>query len=367
VTASGPPGLRGDTDPPASETGFAALASAFQRAAAARPDALTESHHVFGGHGVRIRLVGRRLARWFSAPFAHLAARDGERIVPSLAIDLWDEEETGIPCPLSAQDGQSWDVGGGAFTLSPDRRFVGFRFRESLTGLDRKAQHVVGSQAGADRLSLYERGKPLHVLLTMWYSDRGIQLVHSGLVARDGRGVLLPGKGGAGKSTSALACLSAGFDYVGDDYVGVEILGPGAFQAHSVFGSTWLEPGQLLRFPELASHAIAGLYAWERKPLVLLTPLFPQRLVRGASIRALALPRIADASATRFRPAAKAEVLLEIVPSSLLDQLLRPGAEGFRRLVKLVDGVPTYWLELGRDLAGIPPAVDALLAEATRG
>jgi hypothetical protein len=370
VTAPGAPGLRHDADPPGSEGGFAALDAAFQEAAAVRHDLLTESHHVFGGLGVRIRLVGRRLARSFSAPFDHLAVREGERVVPRLAIDLWDEEETGIPCPLTAHDGQDkqgWDVGGGTFTLSPDRRFAGFRFRESLTGFDRKVERIVGAQAGSDRLSLYERGKPLHVLLTMWYSDRGIQLVHSGLVGRNGQGVLLPGRGGVGKSTSALACLSAGFDYAGDDYVGVEALGSGRFGAHSVFGSTWLEPAQLKRFPVLASHAIEGLYPWERKPLVLLAPLFPQRLVRGASIRALALPRIVDADATRFRPAARAEALLEIVPSSLLDQLLRPGAQGFRRLTELVDGVPTYWLELGRDLEGIPPAVEALLEDATRG
>jgi hypothetical protein len=355
---------------PGSEAVFASMQAAFRQAVEARPDALCESHHTFGGHRVRIRLVGRRLAESFTQPFAHLTIPGVAPAVPRLAIDLWDEEETGIPCPAPAGDEgereQGWEVGGGTVTLSRDRQFAGYRFRSSLTCFDRKTEHVIGWLASSGLLTLYERGKPLHLLLTMWYGDRDIQLVHAGLVSRDDRGVLLPGRERAGKSTSALACLSAGFDYLGDDYVGLEVLGEGTFVGHSVFGSTWLEPAQLARFPALAPHATQGVYPWERKPLVLLPSLFPHHLARCAVIRVLALPRIVDAGATRFRPASKAEALLEIVPSSLLQQLLRPGAPGFRRLGQLVDSVPAYWLELGCDLERIPSAVDALLAEASR-
>jgi hypothetical protein len=216
----------------------------------------------------------------------------------------------------------------------------------------------------AGELSLYERGKPLHVPLTLWYSDREIQLVHAGLVARNGEGVLLAGPGGSGKSTSALTCLGAGFRFLGDDYAGLELRGDGTIVGHSVFGSTWLEPEQLRRFPSLAPHAIHGRLPSERKPMVLLSPMFSDRLERSVPIRALALPRVADAAITRVHRASRAEALKQMVPSSLFEQLLRPGARGFQRLAQLVDRVPTYWLELGRSLESIPRAVEELLAEA---
>ena len=88
--------------------------------------------------------------------------------------------------------------------------------------------------ASSERLSLYERGKPFRVLLSVWLHDRGVQVVHAALVARGDRGVLLPGRGGAGKTTSALTCLLAGFRYLGDDYVGLEGPVDGSFRGHSL-------------------------------------------------------------------------------------------------------------------------------------
>ena len=43
--------------------------------------------------------------------------------------------------------------------------------------------------------------------------------LHAAAVGRAGRFVLVTGKGGAGKTTAALSCAAAGWDYAGDDYV----------------------------------------------------------------------------------------------------------------------------------------------------
>ena len=44
------------------------------------------------------------------------------------------------------------------------------------------------------------------------------QVVHAASVGTKDGAVLIVGKGGSGKSTSALACLNAGMYYLGDDY-----------------------------------------------------------------------------------------------------------------------------------------------------
>ena len=42
------------------------------------------------------------------------------------------------------------------------------------------------------------------------------------------------------------------------------------------------------------------------------------------------------------------------------------GPRGFQRLAQLVYHIPSYWLELGRDLAEITRRFSELLAEASR-
>ena len=42
-------------------------------------------------------------------------------------------------------------------------------------------------------------------------SDRNLQYVHAGAVGNKNGGILLVGKGGSGKSSTALACLKSDF------------------------------------------------------------------------------------------------------------------------------------------------------------
>ena len=64
----------------------------------------------------------------------------------------------------------------------------------------------------------YERAAPFRWLFDNLAARRGMSTLHAAAVGRDGNGVLLAGRGGAGKSTLALACVGSGFDYVSDDY-----------------------------------------------------------------------------------------------------------------------------------------------------
>jgi hypothetical protein len=99
---------------------------------------------------------------------------------------------------------------------------------------------------------------------------------------------------------------------------------------------------------------------------VLLSQIVSARLATSAPIRLLALPRVSGATETRFRPASKAEALLALIPDSLFAPIPRPGSRGFQRLARLVEQVPSYSLELGRDLTQIADRVEELLSEVVR-
>lgn len=350
--------------PAEAEEAWGVLDQGFARASSIQAEVAEPFAWRIGGRAVHQNAVGRDLAERTRMAFAHLRADDPGAHRPALTIDVWDGEATGVSLPrgtiLDAIPG--WHEGGGISTISSDSRYYVHALFESRAILDRKACRILCWTASSRRLSLYERGKPHRVLLSVWLHDRGIQLVHAALVASLGRGVILPGRGGAGKSTSALACLLAGFEYLGDDYIGLEPNADGTFTGHSLYDSTWLDPEHLLRFPSLVPHAIAGVISWERKRLVHLSTLFRGRLAPCAPIRVLALPRVAGGT-TRTRPASRAEALLAAAPTSVFELTPRVGASGVQRLAALVSRLPAYRLELGADLGEIPHRLEALLDE----
>jgi hypothetical protein len=339
---------------------FSSMAAASEAARCAHPDRLHRMHCVLASRSVQIDIVGDALAERMRLPLAHLLVGDDGLPPRELTIELWDQAETGMQCETGRASSEAAEVSGSA--VSDDGRLVWNRLHCSVSCLDRQAQHIVGCTQDALRLSLYERGRPLHWPLTVWHSDRNVPVIHAAMVSRCGRGVLLAGAGGAGKSTAALACLSSGLDYLSDDLVGLERLKNGSFAGHSVYCSTFLDSDGLARFPALAQRAATGGNPGEEKRLVLLSEFASLRLERTAAIVAVAIVRVAGSERSSMRPASKRDVLLALAPGSLL--VGRPGCarRDFEELARLVEQAPSYHLDTGSDLQGIAARVEELLS-----
>ncbi|MEN6369126.1 MAG: hypothetical protein ABFD77_05450 [Thermotogota bacterium] len=321
------------------------------------PDRIHETWYTFGGRVVRMRIVGHQLAERLALPFAHLRRR---KAVPSdarLTIDLWDELETGVPADTDLRP----VVEGSSFSASRDGRFATSVLQHSISSLDRQGESIVGVALDADRLSVYECGRPLHVPLSLWYNDRGVPLIHAALVSHQGDGVLLAGPSGAGKTTSALSCLFAGFHYLADDLAGLEIPADGAAWGHSVYGSALVDQGTLLHLPTLRPHAILGNHGRGDKRLVFISQVSPTELAGKTRIRAIGLVRVANAACSHVRPAAKGESLMTMIRSTLQGGALSPGRQGFELLGRLCGDVPSFWLELGRGVEDVPRCILELL------
>jgi hypothetical protein len=343
---------------------FTAVRAAFEDARRRLPERCRTMRYVIADQPVQLRVVGETLARHIDAPLAHLRA-DVELPPSGLTIELWDVHETGV-AGLAAADrhavGRSWPLADGAFAASPDGRFVSHELRDATMWLDRSRQRLIGWFGDARAMTLHDRGKPLQMLLSLWASDRGLQPAHAALVAREGRGVVIPGSSGSGKSTLALACLSAGFTYFGDDWVGIGRAAGGGFMGYGLYSSTYLEPAHAARFPALAARARAPRDAAEPKSLIQLSEICPERLGHASPLRALALPRIVAGAPAPARPASKRDALLMLLPSTIFTMRPRAGSEAVDRLGELVDALPAYWVEIGPNVERIAPAVDALLA-----
>lgn len=344
------------------------MSDAFALTLASRPDEVRERRCLFAGRPVALRFVGARLADRTYRAFAHLGVGDHGGASPALRVDLWDESETGVPCPLddaSMDLGQRWLACGGILTASADGRYVGFRYDDSLTLLDRRDQRIIGCRRNGSQLSRGECSKPFVVLLSIWYHDRGVQMFHAGLIARDGAGILLPGESGSGKSTTSLASAAQGLEYLGDDFVGVERAIGGGFHGHSIYGTACLAREGLGRFAAIGSQAVEDHFPGEEKPIVFLPEVFPDRLRRTVPIRAVVLLRVGVARSD-VRKATRPEALRQFAASTLHTVVPRPGREALQLIADLVETIPAYWLLLGSDPRDIGPSVERILAEADR-
>jgi hypothetical protein len=298
---------------------FRSMQEAFARAVAGRPESVCETGYAFAGRHVHLRVVGRELAEYVSQAFAHLECPELARSVPALTIDVWDEAEAGVPRPaISLEDlGPRRLVDDGWLSSSTDGRFIMFERERSLACLDRQTAHLVEWRTSAEGVSLFERAKPFRLPLRLWYADNGVHVVHGGIVSSRGRGALLVGAGGAGKSTTSLACLSGGLDFLGDDYVGIEEQVDGTFVGRSLFSTARLEKNHIERFEVFRNHA-----EWSRDPrekaLLLLGHQFPKQLPPAADIQVLLLPRVVDGIETRVRPASRGQALFGLAPSTII-------------------------------------------------
>ena len=340
---------------------FQLLGRAFQYAMEKNLTEVQESCFVFGGRFVRFRIVGRELAEKILRPFSHLRHAGAVPENPHLTIDLWDECKTKVRCQAHTTSCDSkWHQ---ITVQSSDGRYLAQQLPNTLTCLDRNQSHIVGSIAWSPWVFIYEFAKPFARLLLEWHNDQGIQVIHGGLVAKNGQGALLVGKSGSGKSTSSLACLCGGLDFLGEDFVGLEITKEGTVIGHSLYNSVFLERAHLKRFQELSPYVIDGSHTNERKATVILSEAFSPQLKQSVPIRALGLARVnGQLLQSQIRLASKGEALLSLGPSCLF-QIPSRGAKSFPKLAELAAMVPSYHLELGSDLNGIPAAVGNILSK----
>ena len=203
----------------------------------------------------------------------------------------------------------------------------------------------------------WEHSFPFRNLLHHYLAPTPWLMVHAGAVGNEWGGVLLTGAGGAGKSTASLACLDAGLDYAGDDFV---LIDTGTGYVHSLYHVAKIDADNLNRFPHwqplVANHASLPT----QKGQLFVQEHLPARIRLQFPLRAIGLPQFSGAANTTLQPATAAEALRAMGPSTM--ELLAAGPETFVKMARLATRFPAFRLNTGTDLAQIPRAVQQLLA-----
>lgn len=349
---------RADPEAAAGARAFATRAfEAFDRAVSRA--GLIERRLRIGGDVVLLRFAGRGMVPAVLPALSHLATDASAG--PGLTVCIWDSATTGVPMPAPPWPLDAYQPRGevlhdeaGGWKCSfhtAGTIFSAFNDERSL------AMYWARDSAG---LPYYERGAPCRSILHLWNVARGRQLVHAGAAGGPGGCVLLAGRGGSGKSNTALQCLASGLHYLSDDYC---LLAPGdPPRALSLYGTAKVATGDLARFPRFAAQASNPDRAGDEKALFFVGRIAPDLLLADAPIAAILLPHVAAGGRSRLTRVSAAEGLMALAPSTA-GQLPFAGAEAFRAIAAAVRTVPCYRLTIGAGTTDAPTLVASLLAQ----
>lgn len=329
----------------------------FERAAAAAGE---RSYSLsLAGATVRMRFAGEALVPRLMPALQHRIDATA-RAVGDLEVCIFDTTTTGVQMPPPAWGPDAYGPKGEIVGFNTDRIRTVFQPGVDILHLfDRERSLAVYWVADPEHVPWWESSFPLRTILHWWTVPTSLQPAHSGAVGVQGRGVLVAGNSGAGKSTSTLACLRGGMQYVGDDYVLIDVDRPAV---HSLYSTAKLEPHNTARFPEL-EPLISNPDALDRqKALLYLADHRPDQLAHELEVVAIVLPRVSGLPDTTLHPTSAAAALSVLAPTTSF-HLPGNGPEVFHKLNRLVRSLPCYTLAAGTDLAQIPERLTGLIGE----
>lgn len=310
--------------------------------------------------GTRVELVfaGEPLLEALFPALSHLEIETSGS--PDVSLLAWDTRSTGVDVPPPPVRHESFTDRGDIWGLSSRRIRSAFHWIEfSLNLLDLERRAGMFWVRSDEHIPYWTRASPLRTLLHWWTQANGAHLLHAAAVGDDDGALLITGKGGVGKSTTALACLTRGMQYVADDYLVVR-LEPEP-RVYSLYSTAKLDHPQVARFPDLArllrKHGPDG-----GKAVVHLYPEMECRISRSLPLKALAMPSFADEPATTFGPAS-ASGLQRAASFTTMSQLPHAGHDTHRFIERLVATVPGFSMRLGSDLGQLPSAIREFLSQ----
>ena len=332
--------------------------AALDRTLAAEAKAGTiERCFALAGFVLSVKFAGDMLAQSIIPALAHLETPPTSR--PDAVFHIWDSELTGTDMSPPPFPRGCFTSRGDIWTMRSRRFKSAYLWSEYALNLfdTVTATGVYWTQAAAP-LPYWAKASPLRCLFHWWAETKGCQLVHAAAVGSEAGAVLISGKGGLGKSTTALSCLSKGLNYVGDDYVVVQ-LDPFP-RVHSLYCTAKLNWDQMARFPRFADLIRNHDSLESEKAVMYLYPEMHGQIARSLPLRTILTPRISGGRQTELG-AISAPALQRAVAFTTMSQLPHAGHHTYQFINRLIERLPGLQLALGNNLDSIADTIVTLL------
>lgn len=183
-----------------------------------------------------------------------------------------------------------------------------------------------------------------------WARSNDMLLFHAAAVGTGGKGVLIAGRGGSGKSTFAISCLAEGLDFVSDDYTLITASGP--LRAMPLYTIVALREDMYQRFPQLGQPILEEDGSFRGGKPQFQVP--PDRFSPSLDIRAIILPKIGGDTEPSIAPIPPGKVMTPLIHSTITQIESRRDTAMIHLMAQRLSALPIYEMCMSSDLAKNP-------------
>lgn len=318
------------------------------------------------GQPIALHFNNSRLHELIIPPLMHLTIAENQ----ATNHDIFVVDQASMPLPIPEFPGRERPLErNSAAPISLDSETIFYQdniwsvayqpARNQLSLYKRDESQAVFWTASIDDLYPLD-GRPFRTIFQWFLGGLGHQIVHAAGVGFERGGVIITGKGGAGKSSSAVACLNSDLGYAGDENVVVSIQEP--LMVHSLYNSTNLDEKGISLMPFIQDSNVPIQEDRIEKSLFYLHEHFKHKLIKSYPLKAIVVSNVLGNGVSTLKPVSGARALTALAPTSIF-QIPENHKAAFFRMSKIVKQVPCYQLNIGSALDDVPVLLSDLLQE----
>lgn len=321
----------------------------------ASEDTCSDSFIRVGGRlTVRIKFAGKHLVSPFMRALAHLSTSEVES--PELTVCIWDDPSSSrnlLLYPFSGDIEKTKRHKAGNIEIACEL----WPQRLSLFSAERKLALFWVNDV--NEYPWYERCRPLRYIIHWWALQHKLYLVHAACIGTAGGGLLVTGRKGAGKSTTALSSLDSDLSYLADDLCLIGFEGKQVF-AYSLYNTAKLDNFEKL--PGLEKHVHNRHRVPGEKAILYVHDRFPDKLLLKVPVLAILVPKLIGEHPSNLVPISNNEAF-NVLSGSTGQELGGTSQEDFFGPYRICKTLPCYRLEAGADLNELNEVISAFIAE----
>ena len=306
-----------------------------------------------------IAFAGDRMVDMMTAALEHLRIPEPEVVDATFCI--WDSESAGVPMINPPCQWSDFTDRGDIWGFDSKRIKTAFHWGElSVNVMDLETNVGIYWVQSASKLPYWVQSSPLRSLFHWWLEKNKVQLLHAAAVGTANGAVLITGKGGVGKSTTALKCLEQGMFYLSDDYVIVKAEPDPLI--YSLYSTAKLNKEDLEKFPFFSDFIAPLRKDSQEKAVMFLYPGLKERIVSEMPLKAILMPFITENEGSEISTVPY-WTIQGAMSFTTLSQLPNVGRQTHDYICHLCNNIPSFKLLTGKDLSEIPLVVSGFLSK----
>ncbi len=191
--------------------------------------------------------------------------------------------------------------------------------------------------------------------------SRDLFLIHAAALAKEGKGILIPGFTRNGKTTLSVALLRGGFKFLSDDRPFLRRKNEG-FELLAFPEGLDVTDQTIAFFPEFKHLGNDIFKSGLKKKEFFVERVYPNSILNRCHPQVLLFPNIVEKEVSQLRPLSKIEAVTKLLPHSLLVFDPTIAERHFHLLCQLVEEMDCYHLDFGKDLLSVHQLIEKVLS-----